>query len=499
MEARQLLSENAVQTISDKGWMGYLTERWSKLLKGVEGKHRRKVTATLYENQYRHLKRLSEDTRTQNVGEFTKYIFPLLRKVVPNLIAHEIVSVQPMSAPVGAVFFHEWRYATNKGNVTAGTEVYDNFEESYSSNRVVGEHIGTGDGVNYGPVAGNPLSVDLMFYPVYPKDSDKGWQVYVREYDASGNIVQEATDDGSGSLNNDDGSSGTISYPNGKIVNFRFDAIPANAGLIKVDYEYNMEMNQNLPEVSLDISMEPIVARPRKIKARWSPEASEDLRAFHGEEAETDIISNMSQQMQLEIDREILNDLLAFSSQGTTTTYDRAVQANEVDIDAVRRILVAVNDVAEEIHRLTRRAPANWIVTSTKIQAIFQLLATHGDFLVNLASQPVLGAPVDAIVRPPSYGTTTSDFGIMRVGVLANRFNVYVDPYFNQNQLLMGFKGQNYLDAGYVWAPYVPLVMTPTFLDPADMSFKKGVRSRYAKKRLRSGFYGRVTVSNLTI
>jgi hypothetical protein len=446
------------------------------------------------ENESQYLQNLNEETRTVNVGSFTKFIFPVLRRVFPNLIANEIVSVQPMTAPVGAVFFLDYVYGTTKGATTAGNLFPRDFDRDYSSEYINGEILVTGDGTNYGTAgAVLVLTATLAFTPVRPLDASRGYSVVIRELNATtGATEQEATDDGSGGFT---GAvlQGSINYSNGAITNFKFTNAPALGNPVKAYYYYDGELNTQVPQINLDVKKAPVEAVPRRLKALWSAEAAEDLRAFHGVDAETEMVSAIAQEIALEIDREIIQQLFA-SSTGTTGTFDRVPPAGINELDHLRALITTISTVSNLIHKKTLRAPANWIVTSPEVSALLTQLTTHGDFRplwVSGGESPY--GPVDA----PRPLTQHGQFSIYKVGTLMNKWLVYEDPFFTSDQMLIGLKGASYLDSGFVWAPYIPLQVTPTFLDPNDFSFRKGLRTRYASKMLRSEFYGSVRIQNL--
>jgi hypothetical protein len=497
-EARhQILLSEGKQTIADKSYVGALVRKWRDLLEGLPDRteHDRYVlgcTALLFENESQYLQSLNEETRTANVGSFTKFIFPVLRRVFPNLIANEIVSVQPMTAPVGAVFYLDYIYGTTKGPTTAGASFPRDFDRDYSSEYVNGEILATGDAVNFGG-AGTALAAGLGFNPVRPLNSSLGFSVVIKEISAStGADVQVATDNGTGGFTGAT-SSGSLNYSNGALTNFKFTNPPANGNPIKVFYFYDGELNTKIPQINLDVKKSPVEAQPRRLKALWSAEAAEDLRAFHGLDAETEMVSAIAQEIALEIDREIINDLYQ-SSTGTTATFDRIPPAAISEVDHLRSMLTQISTVSNLIHKKTLRAPANFIVTSPEVSALLAQLTTHGDFrpaYVSGAESPY--GPADM----PRPLTQHGQFGIYKVGTLMNKWLVYEDPFFARDQMLIGLKGATFLDAGYVWAPYVPLQVTPTFLDPNDFSFRKGLRTRYAKKLLRPEFYGQLRVLNL--
>jgi hypothetical protein len=492
MEARnmQLLTEMGAKTISDKTYVGQLKNKWSSLLKGINDPEKQGITAILIENQMNHMRNLTEDTRTQQLAYFTKWIFPVLRKVFPNLIANEIVSVQPMSAPVGAVFYFKYIYGASKGQIQAGQEMIKDFDRYYSSEYIDSEvMVDSADPTQV-------INYNCKWIPVKPKDDQLGYRIIVDEIDReTGQIVQSAYDDGSGAFVN---ASGGINYVTGEVTDFQFSNDVGNGNKIVISYKYDSEMNRQIPEVNFELVMETIKAEIRKMKIRWSPEVSDDLRAMHGMDAETELVTGISQEVALELDREILMDLLSIATL-TTDVWDRQVTAGISELEHLRSLITVISKVSNQIHKKTLRSPANFVVTSPEIAALLSQMSTHIDYRpiysTGFADSPV--APTDTVVVAPSYGRITSNFGVTRVGTLMNRWSVYQDPYFPTNKILVGLRGDSYMDAGYVWAPYVPLEMTDTFLHPDDQGYRKGLRTRYAKKALRNEFYGTITVKNL--
>jgi hypothetical protein len=497
MEARNMLLEDSKRTIADKTYVGALVRKWKGLLEGLPDRTERDryvlgTIAVLMENESQHLQSLEEETRLVNVGSFTKFIFPVLRRVFPNLIAHDIVSVQPMTASVGAVFFLDYIYDLTKGGVQKGNVFPRDFDRTYTSERIDGEILGVGDGSKFGG-AGTPLAINLSFFPVRPLNQSLGYQLVIRELNATtGAVVQEAVDNGAGGFTGDV-SAGTVNYANGAVSGFLFTAPPASGNPVKAFYTYDGELNTKIPSMKLDVRKAPVEAQPRRLKALWSSEAAEDLRAFHGIDAETEIVSAVAQEMALEIDREIIDDLFA-SSTTTTGAFDRIPPAGISELDHLRSMLTVISTVSNQIHKKTLRAPANFIVTSPDISALLAQLTTHGDFraaYVSGAESPY--GPADMPRPLNAHG----QFGIYKVGTLQNKWMVYEDPFFTRDQMLIGLKGGSFLDAGYVWAPYIPLQVTQTFLDPNDFSLRKAMRTRYAKKMLRPEYYGQMRVTGL--
>ena len=260
-----------------------------------------------------------------------------------------------------------------------------------------------------------------------------------------------------------------------------------------------------IPEIDIKIESIAITATTRKLRAKWSPELAQDLNAFHSMDAEVELTSVLSENIALEIDREILNDLVT-QANGANMYWSRApgrfVQkltgapiqlASSLSIGpaftgTVREwyetLIETIIDVANTIHRKTLRGSANFIVCGPDVSTIFE--------------SSILYKPRYTIDSEGQVGTPFT-VGAEAIGTLSNRFTCYKDPYFVRNKVLVGYKGGSYLETGYVYAPYVPLIMTPTIFAPEDFTPRKGVMTRYGKKLVRSDFYGTVTVLDMNI
>ena len=260
-----------------------------------------------------------------------------------------------------------------------------------------------------------------------------------------------------------------------------------------------------IPEIDIKIESIAITAETRKLRARWSPELAQDLNAYHSMDAEVELTSILSEQIALEIDREILNDLVT-SANGANYYWSRAPGkfVNKTTGQAVtlastlsigpaftgtvrewyETLIETVIDVANTIHRKTLRGSANFMVCGPDVATILE--------------SSVLYKPKFSI---DGEGQVASPFtvGAEAIGTVSNRFTVYKDPYFPRNKILVGYKGGSYLETGYVYAPYVPLIVTPTIFAPEDFTPRKGVMTRYGKKMVRSDFYGTVTVLDMNI
>tara|TARA_R110001583_G_scaffold7985_13_gene38989 strand:+ start:27262 stop:29199 length:1938 start_codon:yes stop_codon:yes gene_type:complete len=260
-----------------------------------------------------------------------------------------------------------------------------------------------------------------------------------------------------------------------------------------------------IPEIDIKIESIAVTAVTRKLRARWSPELAQDLNAYHSLDAEVELTQILSEQIALEIDREILNDLLTEAvganyywsrapgkfvnketgaAQDLTSTLATGPQFTGTVREWYETLVETIIDVANSIHRKTLRGSANFIVTSPDVSTIFEA----------------------SVLYKPNYsldgqGQVSNPFtlGAANVGSLSNRFTVYKDPYFPRNKVLVGYKGGSYLETGYVYAPYVPLIVTPTIFQPEDFTPRKGVMTRYGKKMVRGDFYGTVTCLDMNV
>jgi hypothetical protein len=251
-----------------------------------------------------------------------------------------------------------------------------------------------------------------------------------------------------------------------------------------MSYRYDSELNPNIGQVNIDVQRVPIEAETRKLKSLWSAEAAEDLRALHGGDIEAELVAGVANEISLEVDRMILSDLLlAAETPGiegcpfppSTSVFDAQPPAGTVARDHLWAFIVAMNKVANDIHKKTLRGAANWAVTSPDVSSLLD----STPFFTPDASQSVYSG------------------AIVKVGAVQSRYTVYKDPLFPRNKMLMGFLGPTFLDSGYIFAPYIPLQVTPTFLDPNNFELRKALRTRYGRRLVRAEFYGTVSVVNI--
>jgi hypothetical protein len=260
-----------------------------------------------------------------------------------------------------------------------------------------------------------------------------------------------------------------------------FNSAPSFQATYKVYAE--LEFEDRIGEVSFDLESVTVSVTERKLRAQWSPELAQDVSAFHNIDAEAELTALLSEQVAAEIDREILRDLrkgaawtLRWDYNGWKRVSNGSVNYNQKDWN--QTLITAINQISAQIHKSTLRGGANWIVVSSEISAIFDDLEY---FHVS-----------NAAPEQDQY-----NMGIERVGTLSGRYQVYRDPYFPPNTILMGHKGSSLLDTGYVYAPYVPLQLTPTMYNPFNFTPIKGIMTRYAKKMVNNRFYGRIVVDGV--
>ena len=472
-----------------------LERRWSQtgLLEGIKDKYERSCTAVLLENQ-RLMNEVATDTT--DIAQFKRISIPLVRRIYPQLIANKVVSVQPLLGPTGLVYYLRFRYSTNKGATrgqdnSVGYPTDDantlmqrasgdaNLDIYYSHQFVQGEPsavlpLAAAGTLNFGvlehvPVISGTLTGTVFAGTIAAATVPAATFVV----DSSGNFTPSPLNTTQVTL-----SGGSLNTTTGE-VSLSFTGV--TSGVVKVvwNYEYNLECQQDLPEINLVVESEEIAAKTRKLKAVWSYEAQQDLRSQHNLDAEAELTAVLAQEINLEIDREVLTDLR--NNAGTVSSWDFNTALGDTIKEKYESLYVKVVEISNVVHRKTLRGGANWMVTSPEVASIFET-ATAG-------------------FAPAPSETFTSSLGIQYVGTVNNRWRLYKDPLFPQGQILLGYKGDSYMDSGYFYCPYVPLTQTPVVLDPESFCPRKGILTRYGKKLLREGakFYARLSIANFVI
>ena len=532
----QTLLESANPYHSVQSDAARLAEKWEKtgLLEGMKGSSKNNMGIIL-ENQAKQLVVESSQTGggvaggtfTAGVGEqWAGVALPLVRKVFGQIAAQEFVSVQPMNLPSGLVFYLDFQYGDTKAPFAAGGSLYGDAGADPFGNTDTGGLYGAG---RFGYSINNTSSAQT----VTPGTASWSSVGYDSEFSASatGDTLRLVTMDMTG-LNADlEGARGFIlsgsnlaaadNYPqftsvSGNNVTFVIDATKETAkgaGLYDVIYQVQPADNArgdfedgnntangsntpiDIPEINVQMKSSAIVAKTRKLKAVWTPEFAQDLNAYHALDAEAELTSILSEYISLEIDLEILDMLIQNASAGT-------------------EVWSAVNNRA-----ITGTAPTDGTITDLGFYNSqgqwFQTLGTKIQKLSNIIHQKTLRGGANFLVCSPSVGTilesipgfaadsdgdtakATYAFGVQKVGALNSRQKVYKNPYMKENQILVGFRGSQFLEAGAVFAPYIPLIMTPLVYDPNTFTPRKGLLTRYAKKMVRPEFYGLIQVNGL--
>jgi hypothetical protein len=518
-------------------------KKWEKtgLLDGIKSDYEKNSIAVLLENQAKQL--IEESSRTGTAAgseEWAGVALPLVRRIFSEIAAKDFVSVQPMNLPSGLVFFLDFKYGTAQPGFTtsAGKDsqadsvfgvtgkdaknadpsggLYGAGRFGYSVNEAASSALTiTTATINSGNAATGSVSHSTP--SVYQFDTE-----FQSAYSASlvaGRIFTITVS--SASLSNHDlegirafkiSGSNIIDYfpqyttANATDTQITFvvsaSAVPGNAvvtyqkqptSTTRGDFEDTTGSDIGIPEINLELRSESIVAKTRKLKAVWTPEFAQDLNAYHSIDAEAELTSMLSEYISQEIDLEIL-DMLIKNAQTTERwsarigrAYDAATGAfadystNQAAASAYNQqtwfqtLGTKIQKVSNAIHQKTLRGGANFLVCSPQVATL-------------LESMP--GYAVDG------EGMKFA-MGVQKVGQLNGRITVYKNPYMLENQILVGFRGSQFLETGAVYAPYIPLVMTPLVYDPTNFTPRKGVMTRYAKKIVRPEFYGLIQIDSL--
>jgi hypothetical protein len=519
-----------------------LKSKWEKtgLLEGMKERDQHSM-AVLLENQAKQL--LDEATQTGTSSgseEWSGVALPLVRRIFGEIASKEFVSVQPMNLPSGLVFFLDFKYgSTNQANgafgpksLFGGTNVTGSSANFGRTDAASGGLYGEG---RYGYSVNDASAASLTTTAATASWADVGYDSALSA-SAAANQIKKLTISYAGGANQLPATSdvnavrsfqvtsgvsglagmvGQFSYASGTNVVLFVSAsahqtiasTTVNYSEVPVAYDRgdfedstansagNTTTALDIPEIDLELKSEAIVAKTRKLKAVWTPELAQDLNAYHSIDAEAELTSMLSDYISLEIDLEILDML---KSNALTTEYWSATIGEEylnngatgqaawggaVSAMAYQKntwfqtLGTKINKVSNKIHQLTLRGGANFIVASPDVCTILESIP---GFVVN--------ADKDA---------TSFAAGVTQVGAMANRYTVYKNPYMTSNEILLGYRGNNFLETGAVYAPYVPLIMTPLVYDPQNFTPRRGVMTRYAKKMVRPEYYGKIYVKDL--
>ena len=508
-----------------------LSEKWEKtgLLEGLDGYDKNSMSILL-ENQAKQL--VTESSRTgtaSNSEEWSGVALPLVRRVFAEIAAKDFVSVQPMNLPSGLVFFLDFKYGTaqpgfdvvsgvsrdgsgtlhgqtnTSGNPSGG--LYGSGRFAYSINEAASDSISA-------PTSASVLFSEVNFNADLSASLDAGHlrsvtvatgsnsitnvdAEGVRGFSISGsNIVaffpEFTSIDTSGNIKFIVSGSDSIA---GIVVKYQKQPTDVTRGDFEDTSTSGSAVNLDIPEIDVQLRSETIVAKTRKLKASWTPEFAQDLNAYHSIDAEAELTSMLSEYISMEIDLEILDMLIenavssanwsakvGFEDDGLGSGEDRFSEISGASNAYTKNnwyqtLGIKIQKISNEIHRKTLRGGANFLVTSPSVATI-------------LESIPGYAADSDG-------DQSQFAMGVQKIGALNNRFTVYKNPYMTENIILMGYRGSQFLETGAVYAPYVPLIMTPLVYDPTNFTPRKGVMTRYAKKMVRPEFYGKIQIAHL--
>ena len=519
-----------------------LSSKWDKtgLLEGLKNEAEKNNMSMILENQAKQLvTEISADggapapagaaSFSANVGtgaQWAGIALPLVRKVFGQIAAKEFVSVQPMNLPSGLVFYLDFQYGSTKNSdtntsperFTEGDSLYGGSDTPFSTDGNAGQGL-YGPG-RFGYSMNSQSNGDLVFTAATASwkdvgfDSDlsasvaadevvkitfanantqlvqpdlesiRGWAFVSASAVSGGQVNAYNTAVGNTVTMYVSGAEGTIA--NGTTGTVYYGTQPEDNTL------GDFENTAAIPEINIGMRSEAIVAKTRKLKAVWTPEFAQDLNAYQSLDAEAEVTNIMSEYISLEIDSEILAMLIQDASAGTeywSAQNNRFyVSGDDFTNDTngyfntqgqwFQTLGTKVNKLSNEIHRLTLRGGANFMVVSPTVSTILESI--------------------------PGFAADNSDaekmeyaFGIQKAGSFNGRYKVYKNPYMKENTVLLGYRGSQFLESGAVFAPYVPLIMTPLVYDPDTFVPRKGLLTRYAKKMLRPEFYGKIYISGL--
>jgi len=443
-----------------------LVTKWEKtgLLEGISTDTEKSGMSILLENQAKQL--IDEASRTGSNGseEWSGVALPLVRRVFAEIASKEFVSVQPMNLPSGLIFYLDFKYGSDQSLQGKNGSLFGGSSDAKfgTTDEATGGLYGDG---RHG-YSLNDVKVSISSGDSVPSDADLDG---LRAFKVVGadDTKEALTADGKAQQD------GTLHYHRKTTAGARGDF---EASEDATEGAVTGSQDVGIPEVNLELKSEPIVAKTRKLKAVWTPELAQDLNAYHSIDAEAELTSLLSEYVSMEIDLEILDMLIVNAHvQGGTFVANAELKGGETQGTLFQKLGTKIQKVSNEIHQLTLRGGANFLVCSPQVATV-------------LESIPGYAADTDG-------NQSQFAMGVSKVGALNNRFQVYKNPYMTSGDVLIGFRGTNFLETGAVYAPYIPLIQTPLVYDPVNFTPRRGVMTRYAKKMVRPEFYGKITVS----
>jgi len=541
MNIKSILNESAgFERVLRKEAKG-LVAKWKKtgLLEGISNETEISNMAQLLENQAKQL--VTEATATNMFGangeEWNGVALPLVRRIFSEIAAKEFVSVQPMNLPSGLIFYLDFKYGTGQPGFTTGSgkdsQADSVFGITETANQASGGLYGAG---RFGYTINDDVTATISTKATAPSSTamvtasitaadynyDTAWSA-----STAGGVFQKLTFSTASFTRPDlegvraftiSGTNIDAAYPQFTVVNsndsqisfivkvtsatgataatIRYQKQPTDSTrgdfeTTKSQMEVNPETDINIPELNIEMRSVPIVAKTRKLKAQWTPEFAQDLNAYHSIDAEAELTSMLSEYVSQEIDFEILDMLIqnalttGYWSARIGQVWNGSAFVQDANLNGQAYIQgtwfatfgTVLQRVSNQIHAKTMRGGANFLVVSPDVATVLESIP---------------GYVADGTGDEREFA-----FGLTRVGSFAQRYKVYKNPYMQENLVLMGYKGTQFLETGAVYAPYIPLIMTPLVYDYKNFTPRKGVMTRYAKEMVRGEFYGKVYVNGL--
>ena len=525
------------------------TNRWEKigLLEGLDGNVKENC-AQLFENQLSHM--INESSDSSASGQFETVAFPVIRRVFAKLLANDIVSVQALNLPIGKLYYINPKASvrvlddTHTGSAgnshTSPNGAYGNASSKPSDSRTqfeskslydsfyATEYGSEGDslfdrskgemsGVTGVAIGGTGYTVGDKFVQLYITGfsgsndgklvGPAGTQMDTESFLASLKITANKHFVAPAGFTEQTIASGTTLPFNVKVQKYGqaivdktgriylivdvqyagtngYQALTAATPTFSYEYRYysDMEEDSRMAEVTFQLDQVTVSVETRKMRAMWTPELAQDVSAFHNIDAEAELTALLSEQMAAEIDREILRDLRRGAAWTARWDYNGLRRQNNTyygtQKDWNQTLVTKINQISAQIHKATLRGGASWVVVSPEVSAVFDDLEY---FHVSNAGP-----------EQDKY-----NMGIEKIGTLSGRYLVYRDPYSPANTVLIGHKGTSILETGYIYAPYVPMQLTPVMYNPFDFTPIRGIMTRYAKKMVLNRYYGRIYCDGL--
>ena len=532
-----------------------LSGKWNKsgLLEGIESSTEQNNMAILLENQAKQLVNEANSTGTGasfssgNSEAWAGVALPLVRRVFGEIVAKDLVSVQPMNLPAGLIFYLDFQYGTadqpqkglneslygatadlrrtdgafDKGLYGAGEYGYSaqvskseaialspsntasatfsdilQFDTEFSASNA--GNFGSTGNVTAGTIVTFKVATSSLHLAGNTASSVGFDKEAIRSFKISGSAAQIAANYPQFTRIKDSNIEFVVKL-GGTAAQTGNVFIQSYKGPDNLDDRGDFEDTTfdvgspgiTIPEINVQLRSDTVAAKTRKLKAQWTPEFAQDLNAYHSIDAEAELTSILSEYISMEIDLEILDMLIANAD--TTSAWSAKIAREVSDAGAItdeagsgvyytkmswfQTLGVKLQKVSNLIHQKTLRGGANWIVVGPKVSTILESIP---------------GFAADSAGDEDKY-----NMGVQKVGAINNRYTVYKNPYITENVILMGYKGSQFLETGAVFAPYIPLIMTPLGYDPSTFTPRKGIMTRYAKKMVRPDFYGKVTIADL--